>query len=805
MPLFSKSGRAIFSRIRETAVDLIRWSGLRRWVIASAFLFVGFGVWFILCLPSRLFDVPYSTVLLDKEGNLLSGSIASDGQWRFPQTETVPDKFREAIIHYEDRRFDSHPGLDPLAMLRATKDNLSAGKVVSGGSTITMQVVRLARGAKERSVWNKLAEVILACRLEMSYSKDEILLLYASHAPFGGNVVGIDAACWRYFGRQPDELSWGEAALLAVLPNNPSLIHLSRNRDKLRAKRDRLLADLAVSGKIDQMSYGLALAEELPSSPHPLPRFAPHLLTHALKDAHRGERIESTLDLALQRQVSAIAQDHHRRLAGNHVFNAAAIVVEVKSGNVLAYVGNVDAGKEMHEDVDLITSPRSTGSILKPFLFAALLDEGAMLQHTLVPDVPTVINGFAPKNFSRDYDGAVPADKALIRSLNVPAVVELRDYRYEKFHDLLKASGITTLTRPPDHYGLSLILGGAEGTLWDITGAYASMARTLNNYFVLPGKAGYKSGTFHSPSYLSGQQATRAGDSPFGAAAIYLTFEALKDLYRPGEETGWRNFYSSKKVAWKTGTSFGFRDGWSVGVNGDYAVGVWVGNADGEGRPGLTGTEAAAPMMFDIFSMLPGRTWFDPPRGEMTEVSVCTASGQRTSEICPEARQILIATRGLDSKSCSFHQKVHLTADRKYRTHGLCESVDDIVTEPWFVLPPAQEHFYRTLHLGYRSLPPYRADCADPSQIVAMDMIYPRTESRIFVPKELDGSTGRTVFQVVHRDPKATIYWHIDGQYIGSTTRSHKLPLAPEEGNHEITLVDEQGEILERSFQVVSH
>jgi len=298
---------------------------------------------------------------------------------------------------------------------------------------------------------------------------------------------------------------------------------------------------------------------------------------------------------------------------------------------------------------------------------------------------------------------------------------------------------------------------------------------------------------------------SRATDSPYGAASIYLTFEALKDLYRPGEETGWRNFYSSKKIAWKTGTSFGFRDGWAVGVNSEYAVGVWVGNADGEGRPGLTGTETAAPLLFDIFSMLPGKGWFDEPLAEMTKVLVCSTSGQRTSAICPETKEILIASRGLESKSCSYHRNIHLTADHKYRTHGLCESVDAIVTEPWFVLPPAQEHYYRMLHLGYKSLPPYRAGCADPSQIVAMDMIYPKTESKIFVPKELDGTMGRTVFQVVHRDPKATVYWHMDGEYIGSTTRSHKLPLAPEEGSHEITLVDEQGEILERSFQVVSH
>lgn len=774
----------------------------KRWILGVVLLTTA--ILFAVCLPTRLFDVPYSTVLVDREGNLLNASIAPDGQWRFPHTGAVPAKFREALITFEDKRFERHPGVDPLAMLRAMKQNIAAGGVVSGGSTITMQVMRLSRGGNARNIWNKMIEIVMACRLELKYSKDEIISLYASHAPFGGNVVGIEAACWRYFGRQPDDLSWAEAALLAVLPNNPSLIHLARNRDRLRAKRDRLLTTLAQQGTIDQLSLELALAEEIPESPLPLPRLAPHLLTRALKDGHSGERLVSTLDAGLQQRVTNLAADRQRILSGNHVFNAAAIVVDVMTGNAIAYVGNVNAGKEMHEDVDIIASPRSSGSILKPFLFAALLDEGAMLQHSLVADVPTVINGFAPKNFSREYDGAVPADKALIRSLNVPAVLELRQYRYEKFYNLLKELGIESLTKPADHYGLAMILGGAEGTLWDITGAYASMARTLNRYFEQPGKNYYRQNSFYEPRYLVGDSAT-GSPSPIGAASIYLTFEALKDLYRPGEETGWRNFYSSKKIAWKTGTSFGFRDAWAVGVNGTHAVGVWVGNADGEGRPGLTGTDAAAPLMFDIFSALPGQAWFDAPLGEMEEVEICTSSGQRASLICTETKKIDIVKAGLESRTCTYHHMVHLTSDRKYRTHDACDNMSTIVSESWFVLPASQEHYYRQLHLGYKSLPKYRAGCPDPSGILAMEMIYPRSESNIFIPKELDGTSGSTLFQVVHRDPAATVYWHLDGQYIGSTTRTHKLPYAPAAGKHELTLVDEQGEILERTFQVVAH
>lgn len=765
--------------------------------------------WYFFSLPKKLFEVPYSTVLYDNQNNLLNASISKDGQWRFPIREKIPDKFREAIMMFEDKRFDSHWGIDPRALYRATTQNLKAGKVVSGGSTLTMQVIRLSRDNPKRTFLNKIVEIILATRLEVKYTKAEILSLYASHAPFGGNVVGIEAACWRYFGRQPDELSWAEAATLAVLPNNPSMINLSVNRTVLQKKRDRLLTRLRDAGKIDSLGYELALSEPVPDKPIALPRLAPHLMDRAMLEGKTGERIVSTIDATIQQRTIDILETHHERLKGNQIFNAAALVVDVRTGNVIAYVGNVNSGDEHQENVDVIRSRRSTGSILKPFLFAAMMNEGLMLPKTLVPDIPTIINGFSPKNFSKEYDGAVSADKALIRSLNIPAVHELREYRYEKFHRLLKDVGITTLDHPADHYGLSMILGGAEATLWDITGAYASLSRTLVNYFETPGANRYSERDYHAPLYITDSITNHKSQIPeehsvIDAASIYLTFETLKEVYRPGEETGWRNFYSSKKIAWKTGTSFGFRDGWAVGVTPSYAIGVWVGNADGEGRPGLTGTETAAPILFDIFSLLSKGGWFQKPQSELEEIAVCSLSGARASEWCTTTDTLLIAKPGLRTPACTNHKLVHLSADHKFRLHGGCAPLDKMVSENWFVLPPVQEYYYRNHHISYRALPPFRKDCVDPSGIVAMDMIYPKNDSRIFIPRDLDGKVGSAVFQAAHRNPQATIYWHLDGQFIGATSRSHKLTISPGEGTHHMTLVDEQGETLEKDFNVIS-
>lgn len=777
--------------------------------VGWALLVIGFVVYYF-SLPARLFTDPYSTVLEASNGELLSAAIARDGQWRFPEADSVPDKFAAAIITYEDKRFHSHPGVDILSLARAFRQNIAARSIVSGGSTLSMQVIRLSRKGKSRTVVEKIIEIILATRLELRYSKEEILALYASHAPFGGNVVGIEAACWRYFGRDARELSWGEASLLAVLPNAPSLMHPGKNREQLKTKRDKLLDRLRDIGRIDTFTCSLAKEEPIPEEPQLLPRAARHLLVRMQADGFAGQKIQSTLQYNLQHRIEQIMRDHHQRLAGNKIHHAAAIVADVKTGNVVAYVGNVDNGKRYRgDDVDIVTSPRSTGSILKPFLYAAMLEEGKILPKTLLPDVPVYINGFAPKNFSRDYDGAVPANKALIRSLNVPAVYMLREYRYEKFHSLLKSLGMTTLNHPPDHYGLSLILGGGEGTLWDIAGMYASLARTLNNYFEHPGKNRYNREDIHPLKYtFAGDERAGAPDldeaSFINASSIYQTFDALKEVYRPGEESGWRYFNSSKPIAWKTGTSFGFRDGWAVGVTPDYVVGIWVGNADGEGRPGLTGTDAAAPILFDIYSQLPGQRWFQLPKMEMEKITVCARSGYRNSSLCDEVDTIMVGRQGLQSVACPLHKKVHLTADQKFRVHSACASVNEMKTVNWFVLPPVQEYYYKPRNISYRPLPPFRKDCQSSFNLVAMDLIYPKPNARIFIPRDLNGKMGNAVFELAHRNPMATVFWHLDGMYIGSTRKTHHLAVNPEQGKHILTVIDENGEMLEQSFEVLS-
>lgn len=785
----------------------ISWRG---WIGIGVLLISGIAYYF--ALPETLFDDPYSTVLEDREGELMAATIAKDGQWRSPQLDTVPDKFIQAIIYFEDKRFYQHWGVDVRAMARAIRQNMAAGKVVSGGSTLSMQVIRLSRKGRPRTYFEKLYEVILATRLELRYSKAEILALYASHAPFGGNVVGLEAACWRYFSRDVQDLSWGEAALLAVLPNSPALIHPGKNRDRLLLKRNALLDKLQLAGVIDTFTCSLAKEENIPDQPATLPRHARHMLQRIVRDGYEQTRVRSTLSMSLQRRVEQIVQDHHKHLAGSQIYNAAALVLDVETGEVVAYVGNTDVEEPGYhgEEVDIINAPRSTGSILKPFLYAAMLDEGKLLRNTLLPDVPTVIDGFSPQNFKREFDGAVSASQALVRSLNVPAVHMLRDYRYEKFHTILKRLGMTSLSHPPDHYGLSLILGGAEGKLWDVTGMYASMARVLNRYFIRRGDQRYFENDFHAPTYRHIESAPDESSSKpeqsslLSASAIYQTVDVLKEVYRPGEETGWRNFYSAKKIAWKTGTSFGHRDGWAVGVTPQYAVGVWVGNADGEGRPGLTGTETAAPIMFDIFSMLPGNAWFQEPYLEMQQIAVCSKSGLRLGEFCEQADTLWVTTKGLEARACTHHKRVHLTRNLKHRVYSGCVLPTEMVSLNWFVLPPIQEHYFKSKHVSYKPLPALKSGCGDEVSLQAMELLYPKPEARIFIPRDLDGAPGNAVFELAHRNSASVVYWHLDGEYLGNTVKNHRFPVNPGEGRHILTLVDDSGLMLESHFEVVS-
>jgi penicillin-binding protein 1C len=776
---------------------------------------LGLLLWFYFSLYPKPFNTPTSYVIEDANGNLLNATIAADGQWRFPYNKNVPQKFIDCITTFEDNRFFKHPGVDPVSIVRAVIKNIKNKGVVQGGSTITMQVIRLSKKNDKRSTWNKLKESILAIRLEMSYSKKEIIALYASNAPFGSNVVGLDAAAWRYYGRSPDKLSWGEIATLAVLPNAPALVHPGKNRDVLLRKRNLLLDKLVAAGKINKSSGYLAKLEPLPGQPLPLPQFAPHLLQRFKKEKTIETKIKTTLDGALQKNVAAIIQQHQSILKGNGINNACALVLDVETGNTLAYVGNIYAplNKEMESDVDVIAAPRSPGSALKPILYAAMLSDGLILPNSIIPDIPTQIGGYAPQNFDLGYDGAVPANRALARSLNIPAIKLLQQYKYQRFYETLQQCGISTLNRSAATYGLSLILGGCEVTMWDIAGVYASMARTLNHQTKNHGQLNVND--FHPPNYMheelgisnsapgSNQIPNSQSQIPLNATSIYFTFQAMQEVMRPGEEGLWQQFTSSQKIAWKTGTSFGFRDGWAIGVTPKNVIAVWVGNTDGEGRPGLVGIQTAAPILFDIFRLLPNVSWFQKPKYNFLYVPVCRQSGYRANIDCPDVDTLFMPPNGNKAPLCAYHKIIHLDVTGNYRVTEQCESPCNMLHKSWFILSPAMEYYYKQRNADYKILPPFKQGCAFAETGKVMEIIYPQTDAKIYVPLEVSGEKGKTVFSAAHRKTGAKIFWSLDDNFIGTTQNFHQMGLNPSAGKHIITLVDENGLSVSRQFEIL--
>ncbi|SEB51186.1 penicillin-binding protein 1C [Tenacibaculum sp. MAR_2009_124] len=756
-------------------------------------LFVGLLIGYYFCLPKKLFTNPTSTVVTSNNDELLGAVIASDGQWRFPELDSIPSKFKHCILQFEDAHFYKHFGFNPVSIVKALKENYKAKRVVRGGSTITQQVIRLSRKNQRRSYFEKLVELILATRLEFRSSKEEILRLYASHAPFGGNVVGLEMAAWRYFGLHPYQLSWAESATLAVLPNAPSLIYPGKNQEHLRVKRNTLLKKLFTEGIIDQETYELATEEELPQKPYPLPTVASHFIQEVAK-TKRGQRIKSSINIHLQKQINTLAKQHYEQMKQNEVYNLAVLVLDVETRKVLSYVGNSPTDGKHQKDVNNIVSPRSTGSTLKPFLYAQMLQEGALLPTQLVVDIPTEIAGYSPKNFDLTFDGAVPANEALTRSLNIPAVRMLQSYGLEKFREDIKAYHIKHINKSSDYYGLSLILGGAEASLWDLCKTFAGYAGIVNHYEEL--RHEYYTNEFLEPSILHDNElsfgAIKKEYTTIDAGTAYSTLNTLTEVNRPLTDQAWKYYDSSQKIAWKTGTSFGNKDAWAIGATSKYVVGVWVGNSDGEGRSNLTGVGSAAPLMFNVFDVLPSSEWFLEPFEDLYEEEICTKSGYLALPICPSEKQ-KIPKNGRRADACPYHKEIAIDITEKFRVNSNCESVSNIKTKEWFVLPPLMAHYYQQKNADYRPLPSFRKDCLM-SENNSMEFLFPtKYKSTVSLTKNSEGKINSLILKVTHQNSNAKVYWYLDDTFIGITQDYHEQEIQPKPGVYTIKAIDNFG------------
>ncbi|MDD4953167.1 MAG: penicillin-binding protein 1C, partial [Desulfovibrionaceae bacterium] len=737
--------------------------------------------WPIPALDGRGAD--YSLTITDTDGQLLRVYLNHAQQWILPPetTPAVPLKLIAALTTFEDRQFFRHWGYSLPALVRAVGQNLSQGRIVSGGSTLTMQAARLT-APQARTLWAKAGELLTALKLELVASKTDILKLYLSQAPFGGNIRGLAAAGWKYFGKPAADLTWAESALLAVLPNAPGLITLDKTPGPLTAKRNHLLQLLVDNGLLPAADLATALDEPLPDGTRAFPQLAPHAADR-LRQAGAANLVRTTLSLPLQSKVDALAAYHNHVLREAGIRNLAVVVAETATGKVRAYLGSQDFGGDTGQ-VDGVQAPRSTGSLLKPFLYALAIDRGLLTPDALLRDLPTNFGAYAPKNASQEYAGLVPLKEALIRSLNVPAVLTLESYGVADFWEFLHKAGLTHLVRSAKDYGLPLILGGAEASVWEIAGLY----RTL-------GQNGRR-----SDLTLREDQPSRPGPALFSPGAAGQIQDILREVRRPGVQTWWHQLAGYTPLAWKTGTSFGQKDAWAAGVSPEWTVVVWAGNFTGEGNPGLTSVGGAAPLLFDVFNALPRHDgWFEHAASETEDLQLCADTGYQAGPDCPTTLTARVPV-GTQVLLCPYHQTIYTTADGQWRVDSESWGREGGLKKAVLIYPPEVLQHLRQSGRVLPPVPPWKPGSS--GQTAGLALLYPPEGAKLVLPIDLDGHRQALTLRAAQALAQEKVFWYLDGRYLGVTQGQHSQTvsgLSP--GQHQLLLLDGRGNRLERRFE----
>jgi len=766
------------------------WKG--RLLLASIAVCIGFLIYVAIPLQSEQLSRDYSQVILAKDSTFLRVFLNEEQQWCLPPTlqSEIPEKLQKAVINYEDQYFYMHPGINPVALVRAVYLNAKHGKVMSGGSTITMQLARMLLN-RPRTIGHKLREMILAVKLEILHSKSEILKEYLCHAPYGSNIRGYIAASHRYFGKEPKQLTWAEAATLAVLPNAPGMVFPTKNNVQLLEKRNQLLANLLENEIIDNETYELSLLEHAPREIIPFPLIAPHL-TEKIHAENRLPIVCTSIDPDIQYETNFFLKQHIGQQQQLGIMNACALVLDNQTGKVVSYVGSQDFhDMDHHGRVDGIQAPRSSGSILKPYLYALAIDDGLILPQTLIKDIPTYFDSFSPSNASESFSGISPASTALVHSLNVPAVRLLNAYGVSRFYNKLKAAGATTLFRHADDYGLPLILGGAEVSPWDMAKLYYGMAN---------------GGYFSDISYLEHQVCTQK-QQLVSSGATYLVMQELKELIRPGLEFYWKKYGTQRHIAWKTGTSYGHKDAWAVGATPEWTIVVWIGNFDGTSNKNLSGMQSAGPLMFNILNGLPstsGKNWFSPKSSDFVKIKLCPETGFYHSENCEDYIIVDAPKNMRPLKTCMYHQKLHVDQHGKYAVCSQCwgrENKEMILLK----YPPDVNYYLRKNGNLTIAEPHHNPSCQVAQERDILQIIYPLQDANIFIPKDFDGNHQTLVGRFASQFPEREVFWYLDDSFIGSTINKPSLPLQLTAGSHTITVVDVMGNRDQVDFSVISN
>ncbi len=721
---------------------------------------------------------PYSTVVKDRDGNFLHAFLASDERWRLETNpEEIPLKLKAILLHKEDRYFYYHPGVNPVSIARALGQNLIAGRRISGASTITMQVARMME-PKERTYWNKLYELFRAFQLELRYSKEEILELYLSMVPLGGNVEGLESAALLYYQTPLERLNIAHLIDLILIPNDPNRLRPDRNPDALFAERTRRAQEWIDSGILN--SEDSLVIWQTPAQWERIqpPQRAPHFSLRMSRQVGQGGRVRTTIDLEVQRTAERLLYNHLRTWKLRGVRNGSVVVVDNKSREVLAYVGSPDFDDSLSAgQVDAVRAVRSPGSALKPFLYALRMDRGVLTPKRILLDTPYDAEGFYAENYDGTYSGLVTAEAALRRSLNVPLIRMLQETGMPVFVNHLNDAGFHSLESQKANLGLSMIVGGCGVTLEELTTAFL---------------------IFPNGGSLAPLKMTLEGDSDaawtrtvYSPGTSYLITEILSGLDRPDLPNNFESSRNLPKVAFKTGTSYGRRDAWSIGYSAELTIGVWVGNADNQGSPELVGSKAAAPLLIDLFNALssPHLKSILPMPREVSLHEVCARSGLLPTSRCTQRVFDYYSVQRTLAVSCEMEKEFQVSPDRRRHYCPSCVGHRRTQTVVFVDYPPELLSFWETVGRVVERAPQHNAEC-----------------TRLFSgtgPKILSPTDGMTYFQTSDRQ-KLTLSassgvdvtehgWYFGDRFLGRIRAGEKLFFPMKPGEHTITCTDNKG------------
>jgi penicillin-binding protein 1C len=749
--------------------------------------FSGFLVWIILNIifPLRI-DISYSPIILADDSTLLYSFLNRQDKWRmYTELNEITPELKKAIIFKEDKYFYYHPGINFFSIARAMMHNLKAGKRTSGASTITMQVARMFE-PKQRTYLNKLKEIFRATQLEWKYSKDEIIQLYLNMVPFGSNIEGVKAASVIYFGKMPNHLSIGEIAALSIIPNRPVSLRLGQKNDYIVNERNEWLLKYQKAGLFPQSYISDAIKEPLLARRREIPKLAPQL-SYRLKNSYPKETIiRSTISTEIQQKCESITNEYSKTLYFRNIKNAAVFIIDNIDHNVLAYVGSADyTNEEDGGQVDGIRAVRSPGSALKPLLYGIAIDDGLITPKSIISDVPISFSGYEPENYDGKYYGNITVENALATSLNIPAVKVLSMLKTNKMIEKLIDAGFKQIRKDKDNLGLSLILGGCGITLEEITTLYSCLAN---------------GGTLKKVRYIKDDPDTTSLKIISGGSAFMIT-EILTKIKRPDLPIQWDNSVHMPKIAWKTGTSYGRKDAWSIGYNKKYTIGVWIGNFSAEGVPELSGSEMATPLLFRLFNAIDydsEESWFKEP-DEIRVRYVCAQTGMVPNDFCDDLVFDYYLPGISGNERCNHMKLVYINPDSTISYCTSCKPALGYISALYPNLKPEIITYYEDNNILYRKIPTHNPDCERLMSGEAPRITSPINDNDYFVNVQ---DSMEILLSCQAANDVEKVYWYINKKIYKTALASERIFFIPNEGKIDISCSDDKGRNSDISIRV---